>query len=145
MMKKILIIGTIASSMAFAKGFNNNNSMTTGQGMGGTQGKNYSQVANLTEAQQKDLADLKAKHQKSIAPLMLDKQEKELAIKKELLADKPNWTKIESLVKEKEAIESKAELQMLKNRAEVKEKFGLDFGNDFGKGHGMGQGKGFKK
>ena len=52
MMKKILIIGTIASSMAFAKGFNNNNNMTTGQGMGGTQGKNYSQVANLTEAQQ---------------------------------------------------------------------------------------------
>ncbi len=48
MMKKILIIGTIASSMAFAKGFNNNNNMTTGQGMGGTQGKNYSQVANLT-------------------------------------------------------------------------------------------------
>ena len=125
--------------MAFAKGFNNNNSMTTGQGMGGTQGKNYSQVANLTEAQQKDLADLKAKHQKAIAPLMLDKQEKEL------LADKPNWTKIESLVKEKEAIESKAELQMLKNRAEIKEKFGLNFGNDFGKGHGMGQGKGFKK
>ena len=145
MMKKILIIGTIASSMAFAKGFNNNNSMTTGQGMGGTQGKNYSQVANLTEAQQKDLADIKAKHQKSIAPLMLDKQEKELAIKKELLADKPNWTKIESLVKEKEAIESKTELQMLKNRAEIKEKFGLNFGNDFGKGHGMGQGKGFKK
>ena len=62
MMKKILIIGTIASSMAFAKGFNNNNNMTTVQGMGGTQGKNYSQVANLTEAQQKDLTDLKAKH-----------------------------------------------------------------------------------
>ena len=34
---------------------------------------------------------------------------------------------------------------MFKNRAEVKEKFGLDFENDFGKGHGMGQGKGFKK
>ena len=34
---------------------------------------------------------------------------------------------------------------MLKNRAEVKERFGLDFGSDFGKGHGMGQGKGFKK
>ena len=145
MMKKILIIGTIASSMAFAKGFNNDNNMTTGQGMGGTQGKNYSQVAKLTEAQQKDLTDLKAKHKKTVAPLMLDKQEKELAIKKELLADKPNWVKIESLVKDKESVESKIELQMLKNRAEVKEKFGLDFGNDFGKGHGMGQGKGFKK
>ena len=145
MMKKILIIGTIASSIAFAKGFNNNNNMTTGQGMGGTQGKNYSQVAKLTEAQQKDLTDLKAKHKKTVAPLMLDKQEKELAIKKELLADKPNWTKVESLVKDKESVESKIELQMLKNRAEVKEKFGLDFGNDFGKGHGMGQGKGFKK
>ena len=145
MMKKILIIGTIASSMAFAKGFNNNNSMTTGQGMGGTQGKNYSQVAKLTEAQQKDLTDLKAKHKKTVAPLMLDKQEKELAIKKELLADKPNWTKIESLVKEKTSVESKIELQMLKNRVEIKEKFGLEFGNFMGKGKGMGQGKGFNK
>ena len=145
MMKKILIIGTIASSMAFAKGFNNNNNMTTGQGMGGTQGKNYSQVAKLTEAQQKDLTDLKAKHKKTVAPLMLDKQEKELAIKKELLADKPNWTKIESLVKEKESVESKIELQMLKNRVEIKEKFGLEFGNFMGKGKGMGQGKGFNK
>lgn len=145
MMKKILIIGTIASSMAFAKGFNNDNNMTTGQGMGGTQGKNYSQVAKLTEAQQKDLTDLKAKHKKTVAPLMLDKQEKELAIKKELLADKPNWTKIESLVKEKTSVESKIELQMLKNRVEIKEKFGLEFGNFMGKGKGMGQGKGFNK
>ena len=144
MMKKILIIGTIASSMAFAKGFNNNN-MTTGQGMGGTQGKNYSQVAKLTEAQHKDLTDLKAKHKKTVAPLMLDKQEKELAIKKELLADKPNWTKIESLVKEKTSVESKIELQMLKNRVEIKEKFGLEYGNFMGKGKGMGQGKGFNK
>ncbi len=145
MMKKILIIGTIASSMAFAKGFNNDNNMTTGQGMGGTQGKNYSQVAKLTEAQQKDLTDLKAKHKKTVAPLMLDKQEKELAIKKELLADKPNWTKIESLVKEKTSVESKIELQILKNRVEIKEKFGLEFGNFMGKGKGMGQGKGFNK
>ena len=145
MMKKILIIGTIASSIAFAKGFNNNNNMTTGQGMGGTQGKNYSQVAKLTEAQQKDLTDLKAKHKKTVAPLMLDKQEKELAIKKELLADKPNWVKIESLVKDKESVESKIELQMLKNRVEIKEKFGLEFGNFMGKGKGMGQGKGFNK
>ena len=145
MMKKILIIGTIASSMAFAKGFNNNNNMTTGQGMGGTQGKNYSQVAKLTEAQQKDLTDLKAKHKKTVAPLMLDKQEKELAIKKELLGDKPNWVKIESLVKDKESVESKIELQILKNRVEIKEKFGLEFGNFMGKGKGMGQGKGFNK
>ena len=145
MMKKILIIGTIASSMAFAKEFNNDNNMTTGQGMGGTQGKNYSQVAKLTEAQQKDLTDLKAKHKKTVAPLMLDKQEKELAIKKELLADKPNWTKIESLVKEKTSVESKIELQILKNRVEIKEKFGLEFGNFMGKGKGMGQGKGFNK
>ena len=144
MMKKIIIIGTIASSIAFAKGFNNNN-ITTGQGIGGTQGKNYSQIANLTATQQKELTDLKAKHQKTIAPLMLDKQEKELAIKKELLADKPNWNRIESLIKDKESVESKIELQMLKNRAEIKEKFGMDFGNDMGKGHGMGQGKGFKK
>ena len=70
---------------------------------------------------------------------------RELAIKKELLADKPNWTKIESLVKEKTSVESKIELQMLKNRVEIKEKFGLEFGNFMGKGKGMGQGKGFNK
>lgn len=145
MMKKILIIGTIASSIVFAKGFNNNNNMTTGQGIDGIQGKNCSQVSNLTTIQQKDLADLKAKHQKTIAPLMIDKQEKELAIKKELLADKPNWVKIESLVKDKESVESKIELQILKNRVEIKEKFGLEFGNAMGKGKGMGQGKGFNK
>ena len=100
-------------------------------------------MSKLTKKQKKDLTDLKTKHKKTVAPLMLDKQEKELAIKKELLADKPNWVKIESLVKDKESVESKIELQMLKNRVEIKEKFGLEFGNFMGKG--MGQGKGFNK
>lgn len=79
-----------------------------------------------------------------MAPLMLSIQEKDLAVKKELLADKPNWTKIESIIKEKESLETKRELQMLKNRTEIKEKFGLDFGNGFGKNQGIGKGKACK-
>lgn len=142
MIKKILILGAVVSSLAFAKGFNN--TTTTGQGVSVTQNKSYSKIATLTEAQQKELADLRAKHQKDMAPLMLSIQEKDLAIKKELLADKPNWTKIESIIKEKESFETRRELQMLKNRTEIKEKFGLDFGNGFGKGQGMGKGKNCK-
>lgn len=142
MMKKILVLGAIVSSLAFAKGFNN--TATTGQGVSVTQNNNYSKISALTGTQQKELADLKTKHQKDMAPLMLSIQEKDLAVKKELLADKPNWTKIESIIKEKESLETKRELQMLKNRTEIKEKFGLDFGNGFGKNQGMGKGKACK-
>ena len=128
MMKKILIIGTIASSMAFAKGFNNNNNMTTGQGMGGTQGKNYSQVANLTEAQQKELATVKEACKKAMAPLKLVVEEKNLAIKKELLNEKPDWTKVEGILKEKASTNSQIELIMLKTHNEIKIKFGITEG-----------------
>ena len=39
MMKKILVLGAIVSSLAFAKGFNN--TATTGQGVSVTQNNNY--------------------------------------------------------------------------------------------------------
>lgn len=142
-MKKLIILGMALSTMAFAKGnFNNDNfGGKSGQGKG-TQGKEM-QVSTLTEAQQKELATLRETHQKTMAPLMLSMQEKDLAIKKELLADKVNWTKVESLTKEKADIEAKMEVQMLKNQVEIKEKFGINVG---GFGMGMkGNGKGMKK
>lgn len=142
-MKKLIILGMALSTMAFAKGnFNNDNfGGKSGQGKG-TQGKEM-QVSTLTEAQQKELATLRETHQKTMAPLMLSIQEKDLAIKKELLADKVNWTKVESLTKEKADIEAKMEVQMLKNQVEIKEKFGINVG---GFGMGMkGNGKGMKK
>lgn len=142
-MKKLIILGMALSTMAFAKGNFNNDNFGGKDGQGkGTQGKEM-QVSTLTEAQQKELATIRETHQKAMAPLMLSIQEKDLAIKKELLADKVNWTKVESLTKEKSDIEAKMEVQMLKNQVEIKEKFGINVG---GFGMGMkGNGKGMKK
>ena len=141
-MKKLLLVGLALSSIAFAKGnFNNNNN--GGKGTGQNQGKQMNQMQNvtLTDAQQKELATLRETHQKETAPLRLALDEKDLAIKKELLADKPNWTKIETITKEKATIESQLDVLRLKNQVSMKEKFGMDFGGGFGKGS-KGQGKG---
>lgn len=139
-MKKLLIVGLALSSMAFAKGnFNNNDKDFGGKGQCDGKPMKEMQMTNLTEEQQKELVTLRDAHQKELAPLKLAIDEKELAVKKELLADKPNWTKIETLTKEKSDIEAKIDLAKLKNQVTMKEKFGDDFGG-FGKdkkGHGM--------
>jgi len=133
-MKKLLVIGLALSTMAFAKGnFNGNND---GKGQGQNQGKQMNQMQNitLTDAQQKELETLREAHKKETAPLRLALDEKDLVIKKELLADKPNWTKIETITKEKADIQAKLDFLRLKNGVSMKEKFGMDFGSGFGKG-----------
>ena len=141
-MKKLLVIGLALSTMAFAKGNFNNNDRDFGvKGQCDGKAMKEMQVSNLTEEQQKELVTLREAHQKEIAPLKLAIDEKELAIKKELLADKPNWTKIETLTKEKAEIEGKIDLARLKNGVAMKEKFGANFGG-FGKEM---KGKGMKK
>ena len=146
-MKKLLVIGLALSTMAFAKGNFNGNNDGFGKGQGQNQGKQMNQMQNitLTEAEQKELATLREAHQKVTAPLIISLQEKDLAIDKELLADKVNWTKVESLTKEKAAIESQLEVLRLKNQVEIKEKFGINVGG-FGNGmKGQGQGKGMNR
>jgi len=133
-MKKLLVIGLALSTMAFAKGNFNGNNNFEGKGQNQDKGMKQMQKLNLTEAQQKELATLRETHPKEAAPLRLALDEKDLAIKKELLADKPNWTKIETITKEKADIEAKLEILRLKNGIEMKEKFGMDFGNGFEKG-----------
>lgn len=139
-MKKLLVLGMALSTMAFAKGnFNNNSNQKDQKGQGTPMRE--TQVSTLTEAQQKELATLRDAHQKAMAPVILNVKEKELAIQKELLADKINWTRVEALTKEKADIEAKLEVQRLKNQVEIKEKFGINVG-----GFGMkGQGKGMRK
>ena len=143
-MKKSIIIGVVVlSTLAFAKGAYNNNFSGRGQG-GQGQGTpmRETQASTLTDAQQKELITLREAHQKVADPLILSIQEKDLAIQKELLADKVNWTKIEGITKEKEAIETKLEIQRLKNQAEIEGKFGINVGG-FGNGS-KGYGKGFR-
>ena len=60
-----------------------------------------------------------------MAPLKLTVEEKDLAVKKELLNDKPDWSKIEGILKEKANINAQIELIMIKTHNEIQTKFGI--------------------
>ena len=128
-MKKVLLIGAIISSFAFANSSmmnmgNSNSSMKmTDMKMNTTTTKN-----SLTEAQQKELDSIRESGKKAIAPLKLVVEEKNLAVKKELLNDKPDWAKIEGILKEKASINAQIELIMLKTNNDIKVKFGITDG-----------------
>lgn len=129
-MKKILLIGTIISSFAFA----NSSMMNMGNGNSSMNMTNMktstftTKNISLTEAQQKELDSIKDACKKAIAPLKLIVEEKDLAIKKELLNDKLDWAKIEVILKEKTNTNAQIELIMLKTNNEIKTKFGITDG-----------------
>ena len=129
-----MVVGLIISNLMFAEEFSNKNDLK-GSGNEISMG----QESNLTDSQKKDLQTIIAKHHKLMEPLMLTMEEKDLVIKKELLADKINWNKVESILKEKAVIEGQVEMHMLKNKMEIQEKFGNIFKFDMGN---MPQGKG---
>lgn len=135
-MKKLIVMGLILSTMTFAK--ENSNNFQGPEQMKGEPMKEM-QVDTLTEAQKTELKNLRETQKKSTELFMIELKEKDLAIAKELLADKPDWSKIETIIKDKATISAKLELQMLKNRVELKEKFGIKFSsferemNDFDK------------
>ena len=123
MKRKILVVGLIISSLVFAEEFNNKNKNDVkGQGQG--MEMPIGEQTNLSDAQKKEIQAIFEKHHKALAPLMIATEEKDLAIKKELLADKINWAKVESILKEKAVIEGQIEVHMLKNKLEIQEKFG---------------------
>lgn len=122
-MKKVLLIGAIISSFAFANSSmmnmgNSNSSMNMTNMKMSTTTK-----TSLTEAQQKELDSIREACKKSMAPLKLTVEEKDLAVKKELLNDKPDWTKIEGILKEKASTNVQMELIMLKTNNDIKSKF----------------------
>ena len=129
MKRKILVVGLIISSLVFAEEFKNKNDVKgQGQGMEIPIGEQ----PNLSDAQKKEIQAIFEKHHKALAPLMIATEEKDLAIKKELLADKINWAKVESILKEKAVIEGQIEVHMLKNKLEIQEKFGDVFKFEMG-------------
>jgi hypothetical protein len=131
MKRKILVVGLIISSLVFAEEFNNKNKNDVkGQGQG--MEIPIGEQSNLSDAQKKELQAIFEKHHKALAPLMIATEEKDLAIKKELLADKINWAKVESILKEKAVIEGQIEVHMLKNKLEIQEKFGDVFKFEMG-------------
>lgn len=131
MKRKILVVGLIISSLVFAEEFNNKNKNDVkGQGQG--MEMPIGEQPNLSDAQKKEIQAIFEKHHKALAPLMIATEEKDLAIKKELLADKINWAKVESVLKEKAVIEGQIEVHMLKNKLEIQEKFGDVFKFEMG-------------
>ena len=129
MKRKILVVGLIISSLVFAEEFKNKNDVK-GQGQG--MEMPIGEQPNLSDAQKKEIQAIFEKHHKALAPLMIATEEKDLAIKKELLADKINWAKVESILKEKAVIEGQIEVHMLKNKLEIQEKFGDVFKFEMG-------------
>ena len=89
------------------------------------------EMMNLTEVQQAEMKIIKDKYQKQLNNLRLSEEEKEIAVKKEMLADKLNWERIETLMKEKSLIKGQTELLMLQERDEIKSKFGIEFMGGF--------------
>ena len=131
MKRKILVVGLIISSLVFAEEFNNKNKNDVkGQGQG--MEMPIGEQTNLSDAQKKEIQAIFEKHHKALAPLMIATEEKDLAIKKEFLADKINWAKVESILKEKAVIEGQIEVHMLKNKLEIQEKFGDVFKFEMG-------------
>ena len=131
MKRKFLVVGLIISSLVFAEEFNNKNKNDVkGQGQG--MEMPIGEQTNLSDVQKKEIQAIFEKHHKALAPLMIATEEKDLAIKKELLADKINWAKVESILKEKAVIEGQIEVHMLKNKLEIQEKFGDVFKFEMG-------------
>jgi len=129
-MKKILLIGAIISSFAFANTSmmnmgNNNSSMDMKDMKSNTI---TTLKTSLTEVQQKELDSLREACKKAIAPLKITVEEKDLAVKKELLNGKPDWTKIEGILKEKASTNAQIELIVLKTNNDIKVKFGITDG-----------------
>ena len=131
MKRKILVVGLIISSLVFAEEFNNKNKNDV-KGQGQEMEIPIGEQPNLSDAQKKELQAIFEKHHKALAPLMIASEEKDLAIKKEFLADKINWAKVESILKEKAVIEGQIEVHMLKNKLEIQEKFGDVFKFEMG-------------
>ena len=111
------------------KDMKNNNAMDKKDGMKDNNPSN--EMMNLTEVQQAEMKIIKDKYQKQLNNLRLSEEEKEIAVKKEMLADKLNWERIETLMKEKSLIKGQTELLMLQERDEIKSKLGIEFMGGF--------------
>ena len=98
MNKRIFSIGILALSLGMAGMANPN----PNNGRPDRHGKNYQKQAMTPEMQQKRLAI----------------EEKELAIKKEMIKDKPNWTQVEKLNREIALEKASAKTERMKQMKE---------------------------
>ena len=117
-MKKILLIGAIISSIAFANSSmmnkGNSTATTTNMSMAST-----TKNVTLTEAQQKELDKIKDSCKKAMAPLKLTVEEKDLAVKKELLNDKKYSEALDSFASLRPSIDAMFDSVMVMDKDEA--------------------------
>ena len=125
MKKLIAVLAVVAvSTGAFAQ---DHSAHTGQQGTEGMQKNNMmNQMNSLTETQQKELTEMKAKQMTNHKKTMLDIKEVNIQIEKEQLAEKPSQRKINQLIDKKSKLMAQSQKDSLKFKIDVKEKFGIE-------------------
>lgn len=123
MKKTIMILTAVISVGVLARGtgyhMNGTGSMSGSRGM-------MVQYDNLTEQQQTEFNKLHTEHRNDMHRSMLDIKEIDLQIQKELLAEKPDQKKIDSLIDKKTKLNAQHQKDMLEFRLQMKEKFNIE-------------------
>lgn len=123
-MKKILIVLAIVSSTVMARGRNHFQNHQENQGNRIFQ-RNSS--INLSEKEQEELSEFRMKQREANQKEILEIKELDLAIKKELLNEDIDWTKVEALNNEKFQKKSLLNLNCLKAREDFPGEFRRKF------------------
>lgn len=122
-MKKSIILGTmLLSTVAFAKGYNQNNENANYQNYGRMANK----YANLSEEQIAKLQSLRAEHFKETQDEILEIEGLGLEIEKLLIEENVDWKAVELKINEAGEVEVSLEMEKLQNREEVKDILGDD-------------------
>ena len=129
-MKKLIgILALTVSAAAFAQSGVDQPVQNAGIGnmpMHRQKGGMMMQVNGLTPEQQAKFNDLHSKQMKENQKLMLDIQEVNLKIQREMSVDTPNQKNIDRLIDQRTKLQAQHQKDMLRFRLEMKEKFGIE-------------------
>lgn len=121
-MKKILAVCMVVVSL---------NVLATNHMMGESRympmaGDAAGHMHSLTPEQHREFQEMMNTHMRENHKLMLEMRSIDLDIEIEMLKDKPNKKNIDNLIDKRSRIHSDMHKNMLRNRMEIKEKFGVD-------------------
>ncbi len=144
MKKTVAVLALIVSAGAFAQGRMGNQMNRGTVAMHNSRGgMMMQQIDNLTPEQQAKFNDLHSKQMKENQKLMLDIQEVNLKIQREMASDNPNQKNIDRLIDQRTKLQAQHQKDMLRFRLEMKEKFGIEMMGGMMKGNMM-RGSGMK-
>ncbi len=129
-MKKLIgILALTVSAAAFAQSGVDQPVQNAGIGnmpMNEQMGGMMMQMNSLTQEQQGEFNELHSKQIKRNQKLMLDIQEVNLKLQREMSADTPNQKKVDKLIDQKVKLQTQQQKGMMDFRIKMKEKFGIE-------------------